>query len=318
MLNVRNNQFLFVEKYRPETLEECILPDNLKDFFRKIIEKGEVPNLIFNGKPGVGKTSVAIAILKEMGRDYIKINGALKNGIESVREDISDFASSMSFNQGRKYIILDEGDGLNNNAQEALKSLIEEFSSNAGFIITCNDKRKLNEAIQSRFSVVDFVFTSEDFQNVANLFFIRLKEILDNENITYEPRVLANVIRRYYPDWRKTLSEIQKYAIKNGSIDSGILSVSLESIYNNVANLLKEKHWQELRKWVGENNDIVIEFAVFARRLLKILEEKISQTSLQTYIVLFNEYDFKQAFVLDKETNVMAFLTQVMTEMEWK
>lgn len=318
MINVRNNQFLFVEKYRPQSLEECILPDHLKDFFRKIIEKGEIPNLILNGKPGIGKTSVAIAILEEMGRDYIKINGALKNGIDAVRNDISDFASSMSFNEGRKYIILDEGDGLNNNAQEALKSLIEEFASNAGFIITCNDKRKLNEAIQSRFSVVDFVFSSEDFQSVANLFFIRLKEILDNENITYEPRVLANVIRRYYPDWRKTLNQVQMYAIKNGSIDSGILSVSLESIYNHVAKLLKDKEWQEMRKWVGENNDIATDFAVFARRLLKVLEDKISQNSIQNYIVLFNEYDFKQAFVVDKETNVTAFLTQIMTEMEWK
>jgi DNA polymerase III delta prime subunit len=313
------DQFLWVEKYRPLKIEDCILPDNIKGYFREFKEKGEIPNIILNGRPGVGKTSVAIALLEEMGREFIKINGSLRNGIDAVRNDILDFSSTVSFNSGRKYILLDEGDGMNNNAQDALKSLIEEFASNAGFIITCNDKNRLNTAFHSRFITIDFNITSEDFPIVGKAFNNRLMEILNHENIPFDPNVLAKIIRRYFPDFRKTLNHLQGYAIKNKEISSGILAVpTSDSKFIELISSLKSKNWRDMRKWVGENIDIVQDFPIFSRRLLKILDGMVKESSLPTYTVLSAEYDYRQAFVMDKETNFVAFLSQVMSDMEFK
>jgi replication factor C small subunit len=306
------------QKYRPHTVKDCVLPLSLKETFQSFVDDKNVPNLILSGQPGCGKTSVAIAILDEIDADWIKPNSALKRGIDYVRNEITDFASSVSFKEGRKYIILDEADGLTVLAQEGLKGLIEEFASNAGFIITCNNKEKLIPALHSRFTTIEFNYTKDDLPIVGKAFLDSLYKILALENVEYEKKTLAIIIQKFYPDWRRMLNELQTYSIKHKKIDSGILSLDRSENIDVMVDIIKGKKWQDMRKWVGENYHSVNNFNVFARNLLNLLKDRVQPSCLASYVVLYNEYDYKQAFVIDKEINTVSFLTQVMGETIFK
>lgn len=310
--------FGWADKYRPTTVKECILPERIKSLFQGYVDDKNIPNLVLAGPPGVGKTSVALAMLDEIDADYIKINSSLKKGIDVIRNEVMDFASSVSFKDGRKYIVFDEGDGMLKASQEALKSFIEEFASNAGFIITCNHKERLDSAYFSRFATIDFNLTKEDLPILGREFLISVFTILDQENVTYDKKVVAEVVKKYYPDWRKTLVELHAYSVKAKTIDTGILSISSEESVDDIIDLLKSKNWNGMRKWVGENYNSVNDFNAFARRLLNGVRLKVQISCLPSFVVLYNEYDYKQAFVIDKEINTVAFLTQIMSEMVWK
>ena len=310
--------FDWAQKYRPSTVEECILPKGIKDIFLGILKENNIPNMILTGTPGVGKTSVAIALLEELGFDYIKINSSLKTGIDVVRSEIMDFATAVSFNDGRKYIILDEADGLSREAQGSLKAFIEEYGSNAGFIITCNHPERLDSAIFSRFALIDFSLSKEPPFSLGKQFLDRACEILTLENVEFDQKSVAFIIKKFYPDFRHVLNELQTYSLKNKEIDSGILVQSNGDDLEELILLLKSKNWNKMRKWIGENNHVVNNFNSFAKHLLNSIKDKLQPSCLPSYIILYNEYDYKQAFVMDKEINVVAFLTQIMSEMVWK
>lgn len=301
--------------YRPSKLSECILTEELENVFSSYLKEETFPHLILAGKPGLGKTSVAISFCKEMGCDWIKINSSLEKGIDVVRDKIKEFASSCSFSSDkRKIIILDEADGMLNNAQDALKAFFEEYEMNCGFILTCNKETKLNEALHSRCKVIEFVLTKKDLPYLAKKFYERLEFILKEEEITYDKRTVAMIIKKFYPDWRSILVELQHYAtVNSGVIDTGILANKREETLSELIELLKKKNWEEMRKWVGENyND---QFSIFSKKLKKGLEPLLEVPSWPALTVLINEYDFKSHFTVDQEINVTAFLTNCMNEL---
>ena len=310
--------FIWSERHRPHTVKECILPPTLKATFQAFVDQKSIPNIMLSGVAGCGKTSVAMAMLDEIDADWIKVNASINRGIDTVRNEIMDFASSVSLKGGRKFIILDEADGLNGMAQDGLKALIEEFSSNAGFIITCNHKDKIIPELHSRFALIEFNYSKADLPIVGKEFLDSLCNILTAENVTYDKKTLAHFIQRVYPDWRKMLNELQTYSVKSHTIDEGILSLNKGESLDDLIIMLKGKKWQDMRKWVGENYTSVNNFNSFATRLLTQLKDKVQNSCLPSYVVLYNEYDYKQAFVLDKEINVVAFLTQVMAECVFK
>ncbi len=305
-------------KYRPQKIEDCILPPDLKDLFRSYVNDKNIPNMTMIGPAGIGKTSSAMAMLDEIGADWIKINTSLKRNIETVRNDVLDFASSVSFKDGRKYIILDEADGMNNMAQEGLKALMEEFSDNCGFILTCNSKERIIEPILSRCPPVYFYFNKDSFNKCGNEFLSYVIEILRIENIEFDKKVVGLIIKKYYPDFRRILGELQSYSIKEKKIDSGMLS---QFKVENLAPLiyhLKDKKWIEIRKWVGENFSSVYDFNIFGKKLYEQMKDQLQTSSLPVFVLLYNTYDYQQAFVIDKEINTVAFLTEIMKEMSWK
>ncbi|NDG33009.1 AAA family ATPase, partial [bacterium] len=249
-------EFLWVEAYRPKTIADTILPKQLKTTFQKFVEDSNIPNLLFTGRAGVGKTTVARAILEQLDCDYIVINGSLHGNIDTLRNDILAFASTVSFSGGRKYVILDEADYLNpNSTQPALRNFMEEYSKNCGFILTCNFKNKLIEPLWSRCSVIDFKIPKEERPNLASQFFRRICTILDKEKVSYVDKVVAEVVQRFFPDFRRTLNELQRYAA-TGSIDTGILTNFSEESFKVLIEHMKKKDFTNVRKWVGENNDI--------------------------------------------------------------
>src|SRR5271166_2663276 len=244
------DNFLWVEKYRPQTVAECILPTHLKTKFQTFVNQKVIPSLILSGPPGIGKTSVAIAMIKELKADYIKINAAKERGIDVVRDRMEQFASTVSLRGGRKYIILDEADGISPSALDALKGFIEEFSSHVSFIFTCNNQGKIIEAIQSRCELVEFKITKDDFPILGKEFYTVLRAILDKEEVIYDLKVLAQVIKRFYPDWRRILNKVQNYSISNNKkIDTGILVIKNLSILIDVVPLIRSKNWNEVRRW---------------------------------------------------------------------
>jgi DNA polymerase III delta prime subunit len=311
-------QYLWTEKYRPNTVAACVLPDHIKYLFQAFVLKRNVPNLILSGPSGLGKTSVAIAALEEIGCDYIKINSKLKRGIDTIREEMMQFASTMSFKEGRKFIVLDEADGMLPDAQGALNAFIEEYAANCGFIFTCNNKNKIIPSIHSRCDLIDFKLTKYDFNNLAPKFYKLLRFILDEEGIPYDKPVLADVIKRFYPDWRHTLVAIQSYSVKAGKIDTGILAQRDVNILLDLVPMVRGKKWQDMRKWIGENFASLPEITILARDLLKEIEPELDGKSVAVYVDLANEYDYRSYFVVDKEINTVAFLSRVMSEMIWK
>ena len=248
-------EFLWVEKYRPNRLEDCILPDELKNTFQQFINQQNIPNLLLSGSAGVGKTTVAKAMLEELGADYIVVNGSLHGNIDTLRNEIMAFASTVSFAEGRKYVILDEADYLNpQSTQPALRNFMEEYSKNCGFILTCNFKNRIIEPLQSRCSVIDFLFPKKLAPSLAGSFFTRVKTILDQEEVKYDEKVLAEIIQRHFPDWRRVLNELQRYSV-SGIIDVGILSNSSQNAFKSLIALLKGKQFSDMRKWVAQNID---------------------------------------------------------------
>ena len=309
-------EFLWVEKYRPNRLVDCILPDELKNTFQEFVNQKNIPNLLLSGSAGVGKTTVAKAMLEELGADYIVVNGSLHGNIDTLRTEIMNFATTVSFSEGRKYVILDEADYLNpQSTQPALRNFMEEYSKNCGFILTCNFKNRIIEPLQSRCSVIDFLFPKKLAPSLAGSFFARVKTILDTEQVKYDEKVLAEIIQRHFPDWRRVLNELQRYSV-SGIIDIGILSNSSQNAFKSLTALLKGKQFGDMRKWVGQNIDS--DPTSIMRMLYDNASDHVKPSSIPQLVLLIGEYQYKSAFVADQEVNLVAFLTQVMAEVEFK
>ena len=316
MIDAKSNEVLWVEKYRPQIVEDTILPDKTKETFRKFVSDGSVPNLLLTGGPGVGKTTIAKAMLEELGCDYIVKNGSLNVNIDTLRYDISTFASAVSLTgTGRKYVIFDEADYLNAaNVQPALRNFIEEYSSNCGFIFTCNFKNRIISPLRSRLSEVDFTIDTSDRPQMAMEFFKRVKGILNQEEVEYDPKVVAKVIEKHFPDFRRVLTELQSYAA-SGKIDEGIfVNLKQESI-DDLFRLLKGKQFTDMRKWVAKNSDQ--DMNEMFRRIYDMCSEKVTLQSQAGFIVTLADYMYKSGLVADQEINMVAFLTEVMIECEY-
>ena len=312
----QRDEFLFVEKYRPRKIDDTILPYELKTVFKEFIANNNIPNLILSGGPGVGKTTVARAMLEEINADYIIINGSLSGNIDTLRNEIMQFASSVSFQGGRKYVILDEADYLNaNSTQPALRNFMEEYSKNCGFILTCNFKNRIISPLHSRCSVIDFDIKSAEKPKLASEFFERLKKILEMEGIEYEDKVVAAFIQKHFPDWRRILNEIQRYSAV-GKIDTGILSNLQEVSIKELMNSMKAKNYTNVRKWVAENinNDTNTIF----RKLYDKAGDLFKAQSIPQLCLILADYQYKAAFVADHEVNLAACLAEIMVNCEFK
>jgi DNA polymerase III delta prime subunit len=309
------DEFLWVEKYRPRTVADTILPDNLKQTFQQFVDNKNIPNLLLAGGPGVGKTTIAKAMLDELECDYIVINGSLSGNIDTLRNDIMQFASSMSLVGGRKYVILDEADYLNpNSTQPALRNFMEEFSKNCGFIMTCNFKNRIIDPLQSRCSVIDFNIDKKIGQILAAKFMKRVEGILQTESIQFDQKVIAELIMKFFPDWRRVLNELQRYSA-TGKIDTGILSNLSDENFKNLIGYLKTKNFTEMRKWVATNLDN--EPVVLFRRIYDHSNTLMKKGSVPQLVLTIADYQYKSAFVADQEINMVACLTQLMAECEW-
>jgi DNA polymerase III delta prime subunit len=308
--------FLWVEKYRPKTIEECVLPDALKQTLLEFISKGDIPNLILSGGPGIGKTTAAKAMLDELGLTYMFINGSEESGIDVLRTKIKNFASTVSLHGGRKYLILDEADYLNpQSTQPALRGFIEEFHKNCGFILTCNYKNRLIPPLHSRCSVVDFTVPKSEKKELAEQFFRRVMNVLVVEEVKFEPKAVAEVINKFFPDWRRVLNELQRYSV-SGRIDAGILVDISEVNIKELMQSMKQKEFTNVRKWIVNNidNDPTRLF----RRLYDNLYDYMDGSSIPHVVVILGEYQYKAAFVADQEINMLACLTEIMSRGKFK
>jgi DNA polymerase III delta prime subunit len=311
-----SNQYLWVEKYRPQTIDECILPQSMKDTFREFINSGELPNFLFAGTAGVGKTTVAKALCNEVGAEYLFINGSEESGIDVLRSKIKNFASSVSLTDSKKVVILDEADYLNaNSTQPALRGFIEEFSNNCRFIFTCNFKNRIIEPLHSRCAVVEFKIENKEKQKIAAAFYRRVLDILSQENVEADGKVVAELITKYFPDYRRVLNELQRYSV-SGKIDAGLLVNIGDESYSELIKNLKAKNFTEVRKWVGKNSDI--ESTELFRTLYDKSIDYIEQNSIPQLILILADYQYKVAFVADREINTMAALTEIMAQLKFK
>ena len=308
--------FLWVEKYRPKKVEETILPLELKNTFQEFVNQKNIPNLILSGGPGIGKTTIAKAMLEELDCSYIVINGSMNGNIDTLRNEIKNFASTVSFNGGRKYVILDEADYINpQSTQPALRNFMEEFSANCGFILTCNFLNRIIAPLHSRCSVINFKITSKDKPKLASQFMKRVITILQTEKVEFEEKVVAELIMKYFPDWRRVLNELQRYSV-SGKIDSGILANVTEDAIKSLVQKIKDKDFTGMRKWVAENLDN--DPSVLFRRIFDGSVDIFTPNSVPQLILLLGEYQYKSAFVVDQEINFVAFLTDVMASCEVK
>lgn len=308
-------QLLWVEKYRPKKVEDCILPDAIKATFQEYVNRKEIPNLLLSGTAGVGKTTIAKALCEQVGCDYIVINGSDESGIDVLRNKIKNYASSVSLMGGRKVVIIDEADYLNpNSTQPAMRGAIEEFASNCSFIFTCNFKNRIIDPIHSRCSVVDFKVNGSK-QKMAADFFKRVEWILEQENITYDKKVVAAVITKHFPDNRRVINELQRYSV-SGTIDAGILSNIADIQLESLVTSLKEKDFASVRKWVTNNldNDPVKIY----RKLYDTLYEALKANTVPQLVLILAKYQYQSAFVADHEINMVACLTEIMVDCEFK
>ena len=310
-------EFLYVEKYRPQTIEDTILPENLKKTFREFVKNGELPNLLFSGSAGIGKTTAAKALCKEIGADYIVINGSDEGRlIDTLRTKIKNFASTVSLTGGAKVVILDEADYISaESVQPAMRAFIEEYSSNCRFIFTCNYKNRIIPALHSRCTVIDFAMTPSDKQALAGAFLQRLCDICDAETIEYEKKVLVELIMKFFPDFRRCLNEVQRYGA-SGVIDAGLLATLSEEKLTPLINMIKDKDWSGMRKWVGQNSDQ--DFNTLYRKVFNALESKLESSSIPAVVLIIANYQYKGAFAMDSEINFVACLTEIMTECKFK
>ena len=307
-------EFLYVEKYRPKTIEECILPKGLKDTFQEIVDKGTLPNMMFTGSAGVGKTTVARALCNELNLDYMMINGSEDGNIDTLRGKIKQFASTISLHGGQKVVILDEADYLNpQSTQPALRGFIEEFSKNCRFILTCNFKNRIIDPLHSRCSIYEFNIGNKGV--MAGAFMKRLQFILDSENITYTNQVLAELIMKYIPDWRRVLNECQRYGM-SGTIDTGILVTLSESSIKGLMEDLKTKNFKSMRKWVTDNMDV--ESTKLFRMVYDNMIDYVMPNSIPQLVLILADYSYKDSFVADHELNVVACMTEIMSQIKFK
>jgi len=312
----KSNEVLWVEKYRPQKIDDTILPEKTKAAFKKFVQDESIPNLLLTGGPGVGKTTIAKAMLDELGCDYIVKNGSLNVNIDTLRYDISTYASAVSLSGGRKYVIFDEADYLNAaSVQPALRNFIEEYSSNCGFIFTCNFKNRIIEPLRSRLSEVDFTIEQSQRPQLAMQFMKRVNAILDNESVEYDNKVVAQVIQKHFPDFRRVLTELQSYAA-SGKIDEGIFVNLKQESMDELFKLLKGKDFTNMRKWVALNSDQ--DMNEMFRRIYDMANDKVQLKSMPGFVVTLADYMYKSNFVADQEVNMVAFLTEIMLESEYK
>ena len=312
------SDFIWVEKYRPKTIEECILPESIKKTFQDFLTAGEIPNMLLSGPPGIGKTTVAKALCNELGADYYVINGSDEGRfLDTVRTNAKNFASTVSLTSDSKHkvIIIDEADNTTSDVQLLLRASIEEFSKNCRFIFTCNYKNKIIEPLHSRCSVVDFSVNKKDKPTIAAQFFARLNSILEEEKVEADKKVLAELINKHFPDWRRVLNECQRYAV-SGKIDSGILAAFSDVAVNDLIKNLKTKDFGEVRKWVVTNMDN--DTSVLLRRIYDSLYDSLVNSSIPAAVLIIAKYQYQIAFVADQEINLLAALTEIMVECEFK
>lgn len=310
-------EFIWAQKYRPRTVADTILPKELKGVFQQFVDDRNIPNMLLTGRAGIGKTTIAKAMLDEIGADYIIINGSMNGNIDTLRTEISNFASTVSFSGGRKYVILDEADYLNpQSTQPALRNFMEEFSKNCGFILTCNFKNRIIEPLHSRCSVIEFKISNKDKPSIASEFFKRTCEILKKEGVEYDKKSVAQLVQLYFPDWRRTLNELQRYS-STGRIDAGILTTKSDENINDLVDLMRDKNFTGVRKWVGENNDI--DSAVLYRKLFDILPTRADSTqSVADAIIILAQYQYQESMVANSEINRVACLATIMAEVGLK
>jgi DNA polymerase III delta prime subunit len=315
---IMRDEFLWVEKYRPKTIEDCILPDNIKSTFQNFLIKGEVPNLLLSGPAGCGKTTVAKALCNELGVDVYVINGSDEGRfLDTVRNTAKNFASTVSLSSTAKHkvIIIDEADNTTNDVQLLLRAFTEEFSGNCRFIFTCNFKNKIIEPLHSRCAVVEFGIGGKQKPAIAAQFFKRIQEILDKESVEYEPKVLVELINKHFPDWRRVLNECQRYS-SGGKIDAGILAHFSDVKVNDLIRHLKEKNFPEVRKWIVNNLDN--DTSVLLRRIYDACYDSLVPSSIPAAVLTLAKYQYQMAFVADQEINMLACLTEIMVECEFK
>jgi len=315
---IMRDEFLWVEKYRPKTIEDCILPDNIKSTFQNFLIKGEVPNLLLAGPAGCGKTTVAKALCNELGVDVYVINGSDEGRfLDTVRNTAKNFASTVSLSSTAKHkvIIIDEADNTTNDVQLLLRAFTEEFSGNCRFIFTCNYKNKIIEPLHSRCAVVEFGIGGKQKPAIAAQFFKRIQEILDKESVEYEPKVLVELINKHFPDWRRVLNECQRYS-SGGKIDAGILAHFSDVKVNDLIRHLKEKNFPEVRKWIVNNLDN--DTSVLLRRIYDACYDSLVPSSIPAAVLTLAKYQYQMAFVADQEINMLACLTEIMVECEFK
>jgi len=313
-----NDEFLWVEKYRPKTIEDCILPASIKKTFLDFLDKGEVPNLLLAGPAGCGKTTVAKALCSQLGVDVYVINGSDEGRfLDTVRNNAKNFASTVSLSSESKHkvIIIDEADNTTPDVQLLLRASIEEFSRNCRFIFTCNYKNKIIEPLHSRCAVIEFGIKGKQKQEIATCFFKRLNSILEQERIDSDKKVLAQLINKHFPDWRRVLNECQRYSV-GGKIDSGILATFSDVAVNDLLKNLKEKNFTEVRKWVVDNLDN--DTSVLLRRIYDSLYTTLVSGSIPAAVLIIAKYQYQIAFVADQEINMLACLTEIMVECEFK
>ena len=315
MVNKMNNT-LWVEKYRPETIDDCILPVLTKDVFLSIVDSGEIPNLLLTGSPGIGKTTVAKALCNQLDCDWLMINGSDEGRmIDTLRTTVVNYASTVSLSGGKKVIIIDEADYMNKDSvQPALRGVIEEFSKNCRFIFTCNFKNRIIPALHSRCSVVDFAIDKKDKPAIAGEMLRMVKKILDKEGVKHEEVVLADLVLKHFPDFRRVINELQKYSL-NGVIDEGILKQSSDENFDELFNALRGKNFSVMRKWVAQNIDN--DHVRLYRQIYDTLNNRFEKKSIPQAVLLIADYSYKSAFVADQEVNMVACLTELMMECEF-
>ena len=317
MIEAQKDQYLWVEKYRPQTIDECILPDSMKNTFKQYLTQGELPTFLFSGTAGVGKTTVAKALCQEVGADWIMINGSDEGRqIDVLRNKIKNFASTVSLTDAKKVVIIDEADYMNaDSVQPALRSFIEEFSNNCRFIFTCNFKHRIIEPLRSRCANIEFKVDANEKQQIAAGFFKRVSQILKNEQIEFDPKVVSELIIKHFPDYRRILNELQRYSV-TGKIDTGIFVNLAEESYKELYKFLKERNFTEVRKWVAKNSDA--DTPVLFKELYDNAGAFLDQSTIHNLILILADYQYKAAFVADHELNIMAALTEIMIQCKFK
>lgn len=307
-------EVVWYQKYRPKTVKDCILPKEMKSTFENFVKSKEFPSMILSGNTGMGKTTIAKAVLNELGFDSYFINASLKGNIDTLRNEITEYASTVSFTEGRKFVILDEADRLTIATQESLRAFIEEFSSNCGFILTCNNLNRIIDPLKGRFSVINFSIPKEEKVDLMKQTIMMCMDILNKENITFDQKAVALLVKTSYPNIRAILSALQRHS-HTGHIDSGVVSTIRDENFDELSNILKVKDWNAARKWVGENNDL--DWGLMLGKMEQVLMTKVVDASKPMLLILLNKYDFQHGFVTNAEINTASLLTEIMSEIEF-